>query len=487
MGRVVGSGKARPNIGRAVLLPLLVAGLGACGDGGTGPEEPVVSRLEVVAGDAQWAEAGTELADEIVVRAVDAMGNGVGGVAVTWTVTNNGQALPVRSTTAASGEARARWRLGEGGTRHTLVAMVGDEHEVRVRAWPARRVEVSGRVYVLAGEIPGLLRVSILSKAGETSVGVGDDGAFRIEALVAGDTVDYLVDTSESNAIHYPALIRAAGLADPDLRVILVPRRWTIDRGTYTGTTIDLSPDAAFRAPCPDMSDINCDGFYPRAWTTGLKLWPAAAMPIPLAFDSELSTDAITAADSAGFWRIVERMHLDFGSPLFRPARYEELTRIDDGRAVGAVLVRIDNTLKGFGAWANWWWDDAGFILAGVVRPRSTTLLHDLPLMTHELLHTLGFKHTCSWPTVMGGYGCSSHEGLSPTDVAHAHAALAVRARQLEIGAPHGLIAALQGERVVGLGLPPFVAPDAARLRELRMDGIGDFHLGDPLTPAPRP
>jgi hypothetical protein len=250
---------------------------------------------------------------------------------------------------------------------------------------------------------------------------------------------------------------------------------------------IDLSPDSAFRAPCPDISNINCDGFYPRIWTTGMKLWPAAAMPIPLAFDSKLSTNTITAADSAGFWRIMERMHQDFGNTLFRPARYEELTKIGDGRAIGAVLVRIDNTLAGFGAWANWWWDDAGFMTAAVVRPRSTALLDDLPLMTHELLHTLGFKHTCSWPTVMGGYGCSSYQGLSPTDVAHAHTALAMRERQLETGAPHGLVAALQGERVVGLGLPPFVAPDAARLLELRMDGIGDLRLGDPLTPAPRP
>lgn len=55
--------------------------------------------------------------------------------------------------------------------------------------------------------------------------------------------------------------------------------------------------------------------------------------------------------------------------------------------------------------------------------------------------------------------------------------ALAVHARQQATGAPHGLTAALQGERVVTLGLPPFVPSDAARLQELRMDGIADFRL----------
>jgi hypothetical protein len=337
-------------------------------------------------------------------------------------------------------------------------------------------VELSGRVYTVPGLEPGLLTFGVSSRAGETRTVVEADGGFELRALVAGDTVDYMV-LEGAGGVYHPSLVRVTNGQVPDLRFVLVPRRWEIDRGRYTGTMVEISPDAAFRPPCSDTEDINCDGFYPQVWSTGLKLWREVALPVPVAFDRVRSTNPIAASDSAAFWAIVERMNTDFGTPLFRPAAYEEFGITADGRAHGAVLVRIDNTLTGSGAWANWWWNDAGEMWSGLVRPRRTELLHDLALMTHELLHTQGFKHTCSWSTVMGGYGCSSHQGLSVLDVAHAHVAFAVHARQLETGAPHGLVAALQGERVITLRLSPFVVPDMERLKSLRMDGIADRSL----------
>lgn len=343
---------------------------------------------------------------------------------------------------------------------------------------PRTWLDLQGRVFTIDGGEPGQVFVTVVSQAGRDSVAVSQDGTFRLQTGVAGDTIDYIVSGwMPRGPMYHPALIRTVGEAEVDLRVLLVPRQWTIDRGTYRGTTVSVSLDEAFRAPCADLSDINCDGFYPRVWTTGMKLWRADALPIPVAFDRAGSSGPIQASDSVAYWRIVERMNADFGTELYRPAAYEDLPKTPDGRAYGGVLVRIDDTLSGFGAWTNWWWNSAGELWTGVIRMRHSGSLRDTSLMTHELLHAQGFKHTCSWPTVMGGYGCTSYQVLSPMDVAHAHLALAVHARQQETGAVHGLVAALQGQRVVELGLPPFVPLDAARLMELRGDSIMDNRL----------
>lgn len=342
-------------------------------------------------------------------------------------------------------------------------------------------VDLSGRVYTVDGRAPVSVMVAVTSQAGQTTVAVAADGTFRLRAQVAGDTVDYVISGTGADSLYHPSLIRTTVDQVPTLRAILIPRRWTIDRGRYRGRTVEISPDAAFRAPCEDPNDINCDGFYPRVWITGTKAWRADALPIPVAFDRDRSTDPIGAADSAAYWEIVDQMNADFGTTLFRPAAYTDLQKTTDGRALGAVLVRVDNSLSGFGAWTNWWWNADGEMWSGLIRLRHSGHFDNVGLMTHELLHTLGFKHSCSWPTVMGGYGCSSFPGLSPEDVAYAQLALAVNARQRETGAPHGLIAALQGERILTLKLPPFTAPDVARLRELRVDGVAE---GLPLLRA---
>jgi hypothetical protein len=339
-------------------------------------------------------------------------------------------------------------------------------------------INATGRVFTIDGAPPAGLQLSVTSLAGTHSAPLAADGSFQLRAPVAGDSIDYVIDAATGTRTYHPVLIRAAARVQPDLRVVLVPLRWTIDRGRYAGTAVSISVDAAFRPPCTIAGDSNCDGFFPHEWTKGMKLWPAAALPVRVAFDRVRSHQPITPADSVTFWTIVQRMHDDFGSPLFRPARYDELSVGSDGRADRAVLVRVDTTLSGFAAWTNWSWDAAGEMISGVVRPARATYLRSTPLMTHELLHTHGFKHSCSWTTVMGGYGapqCAANPVLSAADVAHAHVALRVRDLQKTTGAPHGLSAALQGERKLLLGLPPFAAPAApALLRLRRADGIGE-------------
>jgi hypothetical protein len=337
-----------------------------------------------------------------------------------------------------------------------------------------RTMRVTGTVQALDGTVPPGLQVT-LTGTPQVSAPVATDGRFTIEGRVQGDSVSVVVDVASGTVRQVlPALLRMATSHNPaDLRVVLVPLRWTITGGSQAGTVVDVSVDAAFRRPCNDVANINCDGFYPAAWFAGIKLWNATSLPARLAFDHVRTHAAITAADSAQFWSIVSRMNADAGLELFRPAALDEVVVNSAGTPLNGVIVRVDTTLAGFGAWANWWWNANGDMSAGLVRVRNHSALRNGSLMSHELLHTQGLKHSCSWATVMGGYGCGSTPGLSTDDVAYFQLARAVLEAQRARGAPHGLVAALQGERVVMRGLPLLSAGDLSRLRAMTGDSIG--------------
>jgi hypothetical protein len=342
----------------------------------------------------------------------------------------------------------------------------------------------TGTVHVLSGAVPAGLIASVSGTAGMTSAPVGTDGRFTLQARVETDSVDIVVDVHAGGTrTVLPALLRVAGRQPAQSHgIVLVPNSWTIQGGTYAGTAVPISVDAAFRPPCSTPGDTNCDGFYPIDWVRGIKLWQSSMYPVRLAFDRANSHESISAADSVAFWGIVSTMNADMGMQLFRPAQAGALTFAADGRPNDTlVVIRVDTTLSGaFSAWTSWWWNAADDLIGGMVRSRSVSHMRSAGLMTHELLHTLGFKHSCAWITVMGGYGCSSAQRLTATDVAHAQVAHAVRDRQRAIGATHGLVAALQGERVVLLGLPRLPVVAAQRLAippaNLLFQGDSVFH-----------
>jgi PKD repeat protein len=71
------------------------------------------SGLSIVSGNNQTAEAGTQLPADLVVRLVDAEGNGVPGAGVTWVVgTGGGSVTPENGMTDEAGRASAQWTLG---------------------------------------------------------------------------------------------------------------------------------------------------------------------------------------------------------------------------------------------------------------------------------------------------------------------------------------------------------------------------------------
>jgi hypothetical protein len=343
-------------------------------------------------------------------------------------------------------------------------------------------VSASGRVHTLAGPVPANLQVMLQAGGVTRSAAVAPDGSFQISANLPGDSIDIIIDAAGGARATLPVLLRVGrGTRLAGASIMLVPARWVISGGTYNGQAVDISLDAAFRPPCSRPEDINCDGFYPAAWFTGPKLWQNSALPVPLAFDHARTHTAITAADSIAFWTIATRMNSDAGLPLFAAARSDQITVNAQGNPSNGVLVRVDTTLAGFGAWTNWWWNASGNLYAGVVRPRTIELLRSSYLMSHELLHTHGFKHSCSWTTVMSGYGspCTSTNNLSGNDVAYLQLAYALNQRLRATGAQHGLIAALQGERVVLRGLPPYAPATLRQLQLMSADSIGHMSSSD--------
>ena len=125
---------------------------------------------------------------------------------------------------------------------------------------------------------------------------------------------------------------------------------------------------------------------------------------------------------------IARTMKADLGRPLFKPVNFSSLTPPDaNGFSPKAVLVWVDNTLTGFAGYSNWIWDGNQNMIAAKTRVRLNSFLSSRSLMSHELLHDLGFHHTCAWSTVMGGYGCSSAAGITKTDAAAFNLAYQVR------------------------------------------------------------
>ncbi|HKT60757.1 MAG TPA: Ig-like domain repeat protein [Gemmatimonadales bacterium] len=81
--------------------------------------------LELVSGDGQSALVGTALPAPLVVRAHDADGNGVPGLAVAWIIGQGGGGLaPTTSLTGADGRASTQWTLGGSPGTNTATAVI---------------------------------------------------------------------------------------------------------------------------------------------------------------------------------------------------------------------------------------------------------------------------------------------------------------------------------------------------------------------------
>src|SRR5688572_20313367 len=244
---------------------LMALFLGACGsDAPSGPIPVATIQVtspipSVVVGASQQFSATT----------FDASGAVLSGRPIAWTsrdptvatVTQSGLATGVAPGVTVI-EATSEGKRGE----RTLFVIAP--------APPAPPVSASGRLYMIDGLAPGPLTAALrIGTTPPASAVVGADGRFDVSSAAQGDPVDLVIDGP--SGAYLPSLLRIprSSLPATEIRILLAPRRWTIAAGTYASQTIDVSANQAFTPPCTTAGDTNCDGYYSRAWATGIKVW----------------------------------------------------------------------------------------------------------------------------------------------------------------------------------------------------------------------
>ena len=270
-----------------------------------------------------------------------------------------------------------------------------------------------------------MLQTGLGSNVQSFSTTVDGNGAFHLDAPLPSaptDPVTLVVDDNSRPRVYHPVSkqVQAAAATAVAARPLLIPESETFTSQTYGTASVEISLQSAFTRVCDDNTNANCNSFFPQVWLGGIvPLWAASDFPIQLAFNHSASTNPITDADSVALWTVIHDMEADVGRTLFKPVNFSSLTPPDaNGFSPKAVLVWVDNTLTGFSGYSNWIWDGNQNMIAAKTRVRQNSFLANRSLMSHELLHALGFHHTCAWSTVMGGYGCTSADGITKTDAA---------------------------------------------------------------------
>ena len=229
------------------------------------------------------------------------------------------------------------------------------------------------------------------------------------------DSVMIVVRPSrESNYYAVAVTVARDRLAD-EVRVLLVPRRWTIRRGRFTGETVSIDPRAALRRS-PDRAS------FARIRARRTVGWSAESYPIPVVFRRTRGT-RISAGDSIAFWDAARAMDEAIGTPLFQP--WVDTTI--QGR-IYPVDVGLNSRI-GSAAVTYVSWDADGNVFEGSVSFRSARELGNRSIVEHELLHVLGFGHTTAWPSAVQAAGLPDRT-ITAEDAAYAQ--LLLRAHALE-------------------------------------------------------
>jgi len=201
------------------------------------------------------------------------------------------------------------------------------------------------------------------------------------------------------------ALLTSLALAHP--AVAQTPARdsaWTIRAGSYTGTTVLLNRDAASRRGSSFLrvSKLKYDDRFVG--------WNPSRLPAAVAF---ALGSHINEADSMAFWSILRQMEADVGMRLFEPA-----TLAKDHDPYDVIVVDTKNMVSDDGV-TFVTWSNNGALYDARVFFRSSGILRSSRVVTHEMMHALGFGHTTAWTSVMSS-NASGPDRLTPLDVAYA-------------------------------------------------------------------
>ena len=206
------------------IVMVVIAAAAACSDSSGPPGPGRVVELTVVSGADQSGRVGSELPEEIVVRAVDAAGRPVPGVALRFEVVSGGGTVAeATSQTNEAGEARARWTLGN---------LATEEQRVRVRtAASAGGPVVEGTVSATAqpGPLASLVVVAGNAQSGTAGAPLPQDLVVRAldshGNAIDGQAVRFTVESGSGTVASALATTGGQGLAHT---------RWTL--GTEAGT-----------------------------------------------------------------------------------------------------------------------------------------------------------------------------------------------------------------------------------------------------------
>jgi hypothetical protein len=322
---------------------------------------------------------------------------------------------------------------------------------------------IAGRVAAIdGGSVAGLV-AGVESGTGanvqDFTASLDGTGAFQVAAPLtfgSADSMSVLVDVTSGARRYHPtfALVSTSRASSAAARPMLVPKTSVFSTPAYPSSSVDVSLTQGFQRVCTDDTNANCNSFFPQLWKSFVVLWNDADLPVPLAFNTQLTTSPITATDSINLWSVIGEMQNELGRQLFVPATLSSLPAQDaNGYSRKAVLVWVDNTLTGFAGYTNWIWDGGLNMLSAKTRVTTNAALASRSLMKHELLHALGFHHTCAWTTVMGGYGCASAQSVTKSDAAAFALGYQTRRTILSAAPTTTLGDALRGEQLRETGV----------------------------------
>ena len=331
---------------------------------------------------------------------------------------------------------------------------------------------------VLGSGAPTIPALRVLARASDApshnvSVPIDGSGAFDFWAPIESwhtTSVDLIVDAPPGvRRSFHPTMAQATPTTaiDAVARPLVVPESVTFTSATFGTKTLPFSARAAFTAVCTDTTNANCNSFFPASWLSSTpQLWPETQLPVPVAFNRLASAGTITDADSVAVWATIGQMHDALGRKLFQPATLASLaTPNDEGYTEGAVLISIDNALSPGAGYTNWRYDGAGSVFEAKTRVGSEGALSLRGLMTHELLHALGFHHTCAWPSVMGGYGCPLVGGATMQDASAFNLAWTLRQTIIAHHPTTFLADARRGEQQLETSIVASIAPPSPGAR----------------------
>lgn len=314
---------------------------------------------------------------------------------------------------------------------------------------------VSGTVIVPDDGSPSGLYAYLTSATHRDSVAIGEAATFQVPIGAAHcGPIDLRIDHPSGEDRRYHAAIvhlDAAGRpvgsrsrsrrsdAGPAVRVLLVPTRHVIDGGTYAGTVVPIAVDAALsplwqRTRYWRIARVASGGYgTPVAW-------PESFFPIPV---SLRAPGGVESSDSAAFWRTARQLERDFGRSLF-----EAVADAPAEEEIWKIVVAVEPAVTSAGI-TFITYDAHGAIYEALVAMRARASLADERLVSHELMHALGFGHSSGWYSAAGP-SPQTPSRATPTDVAYAQLLYRLRRAHVAEGATHGILASsLEGRRPV--------------------------------------